>query len=143
MDIRLIEDLSKDERESQWAGAYAPPFFITGAYNMLIDIKNIKPAFKTQAVSVKEIQADAELLIRELSGADQAELMALMQTKKPDDMEIAAVLFAKTIVNEAGEKMLANRDEARAFISSIPARTFNRLNKAIWELNNGEAEKKA
>lgn len=110
---------------------------------MLIDIKNIKPAFKTQAVSVKEIQADAELLIRELSGADQAELMALMQNKKPDDMEIAAVLFSKTIVNEAGEKMLANKDEARAFISSIPARTFNRLNKAIWELNNGEAEKKA
>lgn len=110
---------------------------------MLIDIKNIKPAFKTQAVSVKEIQADAELLIRELSGADQAELMALMQTKKPDDMEIAAVLFSKTIVNEAGEKMLANKDEARAFIASIPARTFNRLNKAIWELNNGETEKKA
>ena len=109
---------------------------------MILDIKAYKPNFKTQAVSVEELQEGAEILIRELTGAVQAELVAMMQAKK-SDMDIAALLFSKTIIAEDGHLLLATADEARDFIAAIPARTFNRLNKAMWQLNNGDAEKKA
>lgn len=103
----------------------------------------IKSQFNQVRVPAEELQPDGELIIRELSGADQMRLMAEMSAgKKPTDIELAALLFHKSLVNSQGELLLPDLDAANNFIGAIPARLFNRLHKAIWDLNNGEAEKK-
>lgn len=124
----------------------APPFF-NGEYdtmdnfNVTSFLKDIK--FKTATVPVPELQEGAVIKIREFSGAEQAALVAMMQDgKRVDDLALAAFIFSKALINEAGEPLLADAEQARALIDKIPARVYNRLNKAIWDLNNGEAEKK-
>ena len=106
----------------------------------------IQPKFKRETVAVPELtQGDdvPEILLQEMSGGEQAEFQARMT--KPDfkDNEKAIVSYMLSIsaIKEDGSKLFSDESEAASFIDAVPAGVINRLNKAIWQLNNGSAEK--
>ena len=106
----------------------------------------IQPKFKRETVAVPELtQGDdvPEILLQEMSGGEQAEFQARMT--KPDfkDNEKAIVSYMLSIsaIKEDGSKLFSDESEAAAFIDAVPAGVINRLNKAIWQLNNGQTEK--
>jgi hypothetical protein len=110
---------------------------------MKISNLDLKTNFAREVVKAPELQEDGELIIQELSGADQMQLMSEMQAgKRPTDIDLAALLFHRSIISEDGARLLPDIDAAKKFIDAIPARLFNRLHRAIWDLNNGEVEKK-
>ena len=110
---------------------------------MKLNTLDLKNSFARVTVPAPEIQEGGELVIQELSGADQMRLMSEMQAgKRPTDIELAALLFQRSIIDEAGNRLLVDDEAAKRFIDAIPARLFNRLHKAIWDLNNGDTEKK-
>lgn len=102
-----------------------------------------KPVFKTQSVKAPELKEGADLMIRELSGAQQAELQARLKKDKTDESAVTAYVLYVSLVNQDGERLLKDEAQAAAFIDAVPARLINRLTQAIWKLNSGDAEKKA
>ena len=44
-------------------------------------------------------------------------------------------------IKEDGTKLFDYVMDAKVFIDAVPAGVINRLNKAIWQLNNGQTEK--
>ena len=102
-----------------------------------------KPVFKTESVKAPELKEGADLMIRELSGAQQAELQARLKKDKTDESAVTAYVLYVSMVNSEGERLLKDEAQAAAFIDAVPARLINRLTQAIWKLNSGDAEKKA
>lgn len=102
-----------------------------------------KPVFKTESVKAPELKEGADIMIRELSGAQQAELQARLKKDKTDESAVTAYVLYVSMVNQDGERLLKDEAQAAAFIDAVPARLINRLTQAIWKLNSGEAEKKA
>lgn len=102
-----------------------------------------KPVFKTQSVKAPELKEGADIMIRELSGAQQAELQARLKKDKTDESAVTAYVLYVSMVNSDGERLLKDEAQAAAFIDAVPARLINRLTQAIWKLNSGDAEKKA
>lgn len=102
-----------------------------------------KPVFKTQSVKAPELKEGADIMIRELSGAQQAELQARLKKDKTDESAVTAYVLYVSLVNQDGERLLKDEAQAAAFIDAVPARLINRLTQAIWKLNSGDAEKKA
>lgn len=102
-----------------------------------------KPVFKTESVKAPELKEGADIMIRELSGAQQAELQARLKQDKTDESAVTAYVLYVSMVNSDGERLLKDEAQAAAFIDAVPARLINRLTQAIWKLNSGDAEKKA
>lgn len=102
-----------------------------------------KPVFKTESVKAPELKEGADIMIRELSGAQQAELQARLKKDKTDESAVTAYVLYVSMVNQDGERLLKDEAQAAAFIDAVPARLINRLTQAIWKLNSGDAEKKA
>lgn len=102
-----------------------------------------KPVFKTEYVKAPELKEGADIMIRELSGAQQAELQARLKKDKTDESAVTAYVLYVSLVNQDGERLLKDEAQAAAFIDAVPARLINRLTQAIWKLNSGDAEKKA
>ena len=106
----------------------------------------IQPKFKRETVAVPELaQGDdvPEILLQEMSGGEQAEFQARMT--KPDfkdnEKKIVAYMLSISAIKEDGSKLFSDESEAASFIDAVPAGVINRLNKKIWELNNGQTEK--
>ena len=114
---------------------------------MIISNFTGKANFKKEAIPVPELAQDSndipEILIREMSGREQAEFQNLM--KKPEfkdnELEIVAHMLFISAIKEDGTKLFDCLMDAKVFIDEVPAGVINRLNKKIWELNNGSAEK--
>lgn len=102
-----------------------------------------KPVFKTESVKAPELKEGADIMIRELSGAQQAELQARLKKDKTDESAVTAYVLYVSMVNSDGERLLKDEAQAAAFIDAVPARLINRLTQAIWKLNSGDTEKKA
>lgn len=105
-----------------------------------------KVNFKKETVAVPELsQGDdvPEILLQEMSGGEQAEFQARMTKPEFKDNEKAIVAYMLSIsaIKEDGSKLFFDETEAAAFIDAVPAGVINRLNKKIWELNNGQTEK--
>ena len=106
-----------------------------------------KVNFKKETVAVPELAQDSndipEILIREMSGREQAEFQSLM--KKPEfmdsELDIVAYMLYVSAIKEDGTKLFEHSMDAKVFIDEVPAGVVNRLNKKIWELNNGQTEK--
>lgn len=111
---------------------------------MIVDLQNLPNAALFNRVTVKagELGKNAEILIRELSGAQQAELQDMIKNKA-DEREITAFIFKASIVDEDGKQQITTTEQALAFFDAVPARLVNRLSRAIWDLNRAEAEKKS
>ena len=106
----------------------------------------VQPKFKREAVAVPELaQGDdvPEILLQEMTGGEQAEFQARMTKPEFKDNEKAIVAYMLSIsaIKEDGSKLFSDESEAVSFIDAVPAGVINRLNKKIWELNNGSAEK--
>ena len=106
----------------------------------------IQPQFKRETVAVPELtQGDdvPEILLQEMTGGEQAEFQARMT--KPDfkdnEKAIVAYMLSISAIKEDGSKLFSDESEAASFIDAVPAGVINRLNKAIWQLNNGSTEK--
>ena len=106
----------------------------------------VQPKFKREAVAVPELAQSEdipEILLQEMSGGEQAEFQARMT--KPDfkdnEKAIVAYMLSISAIKEDGSKLFSDESEAVSFIDAVPAGVINRLNKAIWQLNNGSAEK--
>ena len=114
---------------------------------MIISNFSGKANFKRATVPVPELAQDSndipEILIREMSGREQAEFQDLM--KKPEfkdcELDIVAYMLYVSAIKEDGTKLFDRNMDAKVFIDEVPAGVINRLNKKIWELNNGNAEK--
>lgn len=114
---------------------------------MIISNFSGKANFKRVTVPVPELAQDPndtpEILIREMSGREQAEFQDLM--KKPEfkdnELEIVAYMLYVSAIKEDGSKLFDHSKDAKVFIDEVPATVINRLNKAIWQLNNGQTEK--
>ena len=114
---------------------------------MIISNFSGKANFKRVTVPVPELAQDPndtpEILIREMSGREQAEFQSLM--KKPEfndsEIDIVAYMLYVSAIKEDGSKLFDNSMDAKVFIDEVPAGVINRLNKKIWELNNGSTEK--
>ena len=105
-----------------------------------------KVNFKKETVTVPELaQGDdvPEILLQEMSGGEQAEFQARMTKPEFKDNEKAIVAYMLSIsaIKEDGSKLFSDESEATSFIDVVPAGVINRLNKKIWELNNGQTEK--
>lgn len=106
----------------------------------------VTPKFKTATVPVPELAQSEdipEILLQEMSGGEQAEFQARMT--KPDfkdnEKKIVAYMLSISAIKEDGSKLFSDESEAVSFIDTVPAGVINRLNKAIWQLNNGSTEK--
>lgn len=106
----------------------------------------VTPKFKTAAVPVPELAQSEdipEILLQEMSGGEQAEFQARMT--KPDfkdnEKAIVAYMLSISAIKEDRSKLFDSEHDAAAFIDAVPAGVINRLNKKIWELNNGSTEK--
>ena len=113
---------------------------------MIISNFSGKANFKKEAVPVPELtQGDdvPEILLQEMSGGEQAEFQARMTKPEFKDNEKAIVAYMLSIsaIKEDGTKLFSDETEAASFIDVVPAGVINRLNKKIWELNNGQTEK--
>ena len=114
---------------------------------MIISNFSGKANFKRVTVPVPELAQDStdtpEILIREMSGREQAEFQSLMKKPEFNDSEIDIVAYMLSIsaIKEDGSKLFSDESEAASFIDVVPAGVINRLNKKIWELNNGSTEK--
>ena len=114
---------------------------------MIISNFSGKANFKRVTVPVPELAQDPndtpEILIREMSGREQAEFQSLM--KKPEfmdsELDIVAYMLYVSAIKEDGTKLFDHSMDAKVFIDEVPATVINRLNKKIWELNNGQTEK--
>ena len=114
---------------------------------MIISNFSGKANFRRVTVPVPELAQDPndipEILIREMSGREQAEFQDLM--KKPEfkdnELEIVAYMLSISAIKEDGSKLFDHSMDAKVFIDEVPAGVINRLNKAIWQLNNGQTEK--
>ena len=106
-----------------------------------------KVNFKKETVAVPELAQDSndipEILIREMSGREQAEFQALMKNTefKDNEFEIVSYMLYVSAIKEDGSKLFDYTNDAKVFIDAVPAGVINRLNKAIWNLNNGSTEK--
>ena len=106
----------------------------------------VQPKFKRETVPVPELtQGDdvPEILLQEMSGGEQAEFQARMTKPEFKDNEKAIVAYMLSIsaIKEDGSKLFSDESEATAFIDTVPAGVINRLNKAIWQLNNEKKKK--
>ena len=114
---------------------------------MIISNFSGKANFRRVTVPVPELAQDPndtpEILIREMSGREQAEFQDLM--KKPEfkdsEIDIVAYMLYVSAIKEDGTKLFDHSMDAKVFIDEVPAGVINRLNKAIWQLNNGQTEK--
>lgn len=106
-----------------------------------------KAKFKRITVPVPELAQSSEdspeILLQEMSGGEQAQFQSLMNKPEFKDSEKAIVAYMLSIsaIKEDGNKLFEDADQAESFIDSVPAGVINRLNKKIWELNNGSTEK--
>ena len=102
-----------------------------------------KANFRKEAVPVPELAQDAEILIREMSGGEQAEFQSRMTKPefKNDEKAIVAYMLSISSVREDGLRLFESEEDAGKFVDAVPAAVINRLNKVIWKLNNGQTEK--
>ena len=113
---------------------------------MIISNFSGKANFKRATVPVPELtQGDdvPEILLQEMSGGEQAQFQSLMNKLEFKDSEtaIVAYMLSMSAIKEDGSKLFSDESEAASFIDAVPAGVINRLNKAIWQLNNGQTEK--
>ena len=113
---------------------------------MIISNFSGKANFKRATVPVPELtQGDdvPEILLQEMSGGEQAQFQSLMNKPEFKDSEkaIGAYMLSISAIKEDGSKLFSDESEAASFIDAVPAGVINRLNKAIWQLNNGQTEK--
>ena len=110
---------------------------------MILDVKNLKKTalFKRVPVKAGELGEGAEILIRELSGAQQAELQELIKNKA-DERDVTAFIFKASIIDENDQQQLTTNEQALAFFDGVPARLVNRLSRASWDLNEAGTERR-
>lgn len=106
----------------------------------------LQPKFRRETVAVPELtQGDdvPEILLQEMSGGEQAQFQSNMTKPEFKDNEKAIVAYMLSIsaIKEDGTKLFSDGEQAECFIDTVPAGVINRLNKKIWELNNGQTEK--
>lgn len=108
---------------------------------LLTDLSTAHATFRRDTVPVPELQEDGEVLIRELSGKEQAELQTRISAGGKDETSIVAYMLMVSVITEDGKRQFPDIATAIRFMEAAPAAVVNRLNKAIWNLNNGKAEK--
>lgn len=106
--------------------------------DLLKKLSDIK--FKTVDVKADELGEGAMLRVRELSGCEQMEFYEMLQKK---DNNVKAMSFALlcSLVDDNGERQLKSLADAEKVVRGLPAALFQRINKALFSLNNGETEK--
>ena len=120
--------------------------------DLLTRLQKIAP--KTIDVDAPELGDDCKLRFRELTGCEQLEFYNLLQEKKNSQVSALAYalktclidadsLMGLTGIDENGKNEIQTVKEAEDVIRALPAKLFQRINKAIFELNNGESEKKS
>lgn len=110
--------------------------------DLLTRLQKIAP--KTIDVDAPELGDDCKLRFRELTGCEQLEFYNLLQEKGKGSQVSALAYALKTcLVDENGKNEIQTVKEAEDVIRALPAKLFQRINKAIFELNNGESEKKS
>ena len=107
---------------------------------ILQNLTGIAPEFKTEKIPVPEIQADGEILVREMNGAEIAEFRARLD-KGESQEKLAAYMLHTAVITEAGERQLPDAETAEKFLQAIPARCADRITAAIFRLNTGAAGK--
>jgi hypothetical protein len=114
---------------------------------MIISNFSGKANFKRVTVPVPELAQDTndtpEILLKEMSGGEQAQFQSNMTKPefKDNELEIVAYMLFISAIKEDGTKLFDYIMDAKVFIEEVPATVINRLNKAIWQLNNGSTEK--
>lgn len=110
--------------------------------DLLTRLQKIAP--KTIDVDARELGEDCKLRFRELTGCEQLEFYNLLQEKGKGSQVSALAYALKTcLIDENGKNEIQTVKEAEDVIRALPAKLFQRINKAIFELNNGESEKKS
>ena len=110
--------------------------------DLLSRLQKIAP--KTIDVDSPELGEDCKLRFRELTGCEQLEFYNLLQEKGKGSQVSALAYALKTcLIDENGKNEIQTVKEAEDVIRALPAKLFQRINKAIFELNNGESEKKS
>lgn len=110
--------------------------------DLLTILQKIAP--KTIDVDAPELGDDCKLRFRELTGCEQLEFYNLLQEKGKGSQVSALAYALKTcLIDENGKNEIQTVKEAEEVIRALPAKLFQRINKAIFELNNGESEKKS
>ena len=110
--------------------------------DLLSRLQKIAP--KTIDVDAPELGDDCKLRFRELTGCEQLEFYNLLQEKGKGSQVSALAYALKTcLIDETGQNEIQTVKEAEDVIRALPAKLFQRINKAIFELNNGESEKKS
>ena len=108
--------------------------------DILEKIKNIK--FNTVDVDAHELGEGCTLRVRELSGCEQLEFHNMLQAKgNTADVKALAYALMCALVDEDGNAQLKTQDESEKLLRALPGKLFQRLNRAIFDLNNGEHEK--
>lgn len=104
-----------------------------------------KIEFKTVLVSAPEFGQDAEIKLKELSGAQHAELIDRLKDAefRESEKKLTAFMLYNCLVRDDGERMLQTEDEAIELMEKIPAGLLRRINAALAGLNEqATAEKK-
>lgn len=110
--------------------------------DLLTRLQKIAP--KTIDVDAPELGDDCKLRFRELTGCEQLDFYNLLQEKGKGSQVSALAYALKTcLIDENGKTEIQTVKEAEEVIRALPAKLFQRINKAIFELNNGESEKKS
>lgn len=98
--------------------------------------------FKTADVPAPELGDDYVIRVRELSGSEQLTFHSMLSKDNANEIKALAYALMCALVDENGQRQLKTQDEAESVVKLLPGKLFQRINKAIFELNNGEAEKK-
>lgn len=109
---------------------------------LITDLSKIE--FKTVLVPAPEFGENAEIKLRELSGAQHAELIDRLKNAEFRDSEkaLTAFMLYNCLVREDGGRMLQNEDEAVNLMDSIPAGLLRRINAALAGLNEQDNPEK-
>ena len=106
--------------------------------DLLQKISNI--SFKTVDVKADELGDGCVLRVRELSGCEQMEFYEMLQ-KKDNSVKAMAYALQCSLIDDNGERQLKSLADAEKVVRGLPAALFQRINKALFSLNNGETEK--
>ena len=106
--------------------------------DLLKKLSDIK--FKTVDVKADELGEGAMLRVRELSGCEQMEFYEMLQ-KKDNNVKAMSYALLCSLVDDNGDRQLKSLADAETVVKGLPAKLFQRINKALFTLNSGDAEK--